>query len=75
MALLLELEDRVDSQFFAMCVSVGLRPLDLPWVPLLLEVLVALGSAELEGFAVVSDEGDAMARVDVGGTEVTLLYP
>lgn len=53
--------------------SVGFGPFHFSWVVLGLEVLVAFWPAEPEDFAVISDESHAVAWVDGGRAEVTLL--
>ena len=47
-----------------------LGPLELAWLALHFEVLVAFGTAEAEGAGVVADEGDAFGGVAGGGAEV-----
>ena len=59
-----EFEDGVVGKLFAMEFSVGFGPGEFSGVVFGFEVFVALGSAELEDFAVVADESHAMAWVD-----------
>ena len=61
---LLHPQNTVLRDLLIMHFTVGLRPGELPRVVLCLEVSVALGPAEVEVFAVVSDEQRPVARVD-----------
>ena len=62
-----------DCQLLASRFAEGLCPSDLARVALLLEVLVAFGSTEVEGLAVVANELDAMAWVHSRRAEIALL--
>ena len=72
-AALLELVNRVLDKLFVVKFAMGLGPGEFAGVVLGLEVAVALGSAESEYFAVVSDEGGPVTRVDGTGTDVAPL--
>lgn len=74
-ALLFELEGGVDGHLLAVGLAEGLGPANLSWVALQLEVLVALGLAELEDLCIVADESDALARVARGRAEEAVLDP
>lgn len=50
-------------------------PLQLSRVALHLEVLMALGAAELEHGGIIAHEGDAMPWVDGAAAEPTFLQP
>ena len=63
-AFFFELEDGVVGELFAVEFSVGFGPGEFSGVVFGLEVFVALGSAELEDFAVVADESHAVSGVD-----------
>lgn len=65
-----ERQRRVDSQLLAGSLPERLRPLELSWVSSLLEVLVALGPAELELLGVVTHKGYSVARVHGRRAEV-----
>ena len=53
--------------------SISFRPFDFAGVSFHLEILVALGATEAEQLRVVSDETNAVTRVNRGATEPTLL--
>jgi hypothetical protein len=55
--------------------AISLRPFDFSGIALEFEVFEAFGTAELEYFAVIADEGVPMPREDVAGAEVALLDP
>lgn len=74
-ALLFEFERRVERHLLAVGLAEGLCPSYLSGVSLQLEVLVALGLAELEDLCVVAHEGDALARVAGRGAEEAVLDP
>lgn len=74
-ALLFEFERGVERHLLAVGLAEGLCPSYLSGVSLQLEVLVALGLAELEDLCVVAHEGDALARVAGRGAEEAVLDP
>jgi hypothetical protein len=53
---------------------VALCPLQLAWLALHLEVLVALGPTESELSGIVADECDSLARERGAGTKVASLH-
>ena len=63
-AFLLEFEYGIIGELFAMEFSVGFGPGEFSGVVFGFEVFVALGSAELEDFAVVAYESHAVSGVD-----------
>jgi len=69
---LLELKHGVVGHFFAVGHTGSLRPLQLPWVLLTLEELVAFGAAEAEDLGVVPHKHCAVTGVDVHRTEIAL---
>ena len=72
---LLELVHGILGEFFIVQFSVCFGPCKFSGVVFGFEVSVAFGSAESEGFAVVSDEHDSVSWVDGTGTEITPLNP
>lgn len=73
--LLFELEDSVLGDLFVVELASSLGPGEFAGVVFCLEVTVALGTTEAEGFGVVAHEHDSVAGVDWAGTEVTPLDP
>jgi len=71
-ASLFEFEGGIDGEFLAPRFAVGLGPGYLAWIALFVEVAMAFGTAETEGFGVVAHEHDAVAGVAGGGAEVAL---
>eukprot|EP00211_Chloroparvula_japonica_P014951 CAMPEP_0119120430 /NCGR_PEP_ID=MMETSP1310-20130426/1473_1 /TAXON_ID=464262 /ORGANISM="Genus nov. species nov., Strain RCC2339" /LENGTH=262 /DNA_ID=CAMNT_0007109907 /DNA_START=180 /DNA_END=963 /DNA_ORIENTATION=+ len=71
----LHLEGGVVGEILAARRAVGLGPLHLARVALHLEVVVALGPAELEHLVVVAHEHDAPPGVDVAAAEPALGQP
>ena len=71
---LLELERRVDSQFFASILPESLCPLDLSWITFSYEVSMAFRSAECEDFRVVSDECHTVTGIHRTTAKVTSSY-
>lgn len=67
-------EGRVDDHFLATSGTVALRPLQLAWLALHLEVLVALGPTESELSGVIADECDSLAREGGTRTKVASLH-
>ena len=55
--------------------TISLCPFNFSGIALEFEVFEAFGTAELEYFAVIADEGVPMPREDVAGAEVALLDP
>lgn len=66
---------RIDDHLLSCSFTERLCPADLPGIPLHLEVLVALGSAESKFLRIVSDKHDTVTRIDRAGTEVASMDP
>lgn len=65
-----ELVDCILSELFVVKFAIGFGPGKFAWVVFGFEVTMTFRPAEAEGFAVVSDEHDAMSRVDWSRAEV-----
>jgi hypothetical protein len=61
----LEFKCRVGRHFLAVSLSESLGPLHFSRISLQLKISVAFGSAKAESLAIISDESDTMAGIDV----------
>ena len=72
---LLEFKGGVDRKFLSPRPSVRLRPCDLAWIPLLVEIAMTLRPTESERLRVVANEDDAVPGVAGRRAEIALLDP
>ena len=72
-ASLFELEYGIIGELFAMQFSISFGPGEFSGIVFGLEMLMALGPAELEHFTIIAHESHAVARVDWARAKVTFV--